>query len=55
MLKHKVPLMAVVGPKEVEGRTLSLRSRHNVDDIGTVPVDEFISRLQLAVANKSSL
>lgn len=51
---QKVPLMAVVGPKEVEARTLTIRSRHN-GEIGTMPVDEFISRLQLAVANKSSL
>jgi threonyl-tRNA synthetase len=51
---QKVPLMAVVGPKEVEARSLTIRSRHNVE-IGTMPVDEFISRLQLAVANKSPL
>ncbi|GJN22049.1 hypothetical protein PR202_gb09579 [Eleusine coracana subsp. coracana] len=51
---QKVPLMAVVGPKEVQGRTLTIRSRHN-EEIGTMSVDEFIGRLQLAVANKSSL
>nr|CAB3454797.1 unnamed protein product [Digitaria exilis] len=51
---QKVPLMAVVGPKEVQARTLTIRSRHN-GEIGTMPVDEFITRLQLAVTNKSSL
>ncbi|CAL5083772.1 unnamed protein product [Urochloa decumbens] len=51
---QKVPLMAVVGPKEVQARTLTIRSRHN-GEIGTMPVDEFTTRLQLAVANKSSL
>nr|CAB3458463.1 unnamed protein product [Digitaria exilis] len=51
---QKVPLMAVVGPKEVQARALTIRSRHN-GEIGTMPVDEFITRLQLAVTNKSSL
>ncbi|GJM86654.1 hypothetical protein PR202_ga02533 [Eleusine coracana subsp. coracana] len=43
---QKVPLMAVVGPKEVQGRTLTIRSRHN-EEIGTMPVDEFITDLNL--------
>ncbi|RLN34578.1 threonine--tRNA ligase, chloroplastic/mitochondrial 2 [Panicum miliaceum] len=51
---QKVPLMAVVGPEEVQAGTLTIRSRHN-GEIGAMPVDEFISRLQLAVVNKSSL
>ncbi|XP_066391084.1 threonine--tRNA ligase, chloroplastic/mitochondrial 2-like isoform X1 [Miscanthus floridulus] len=51
---QKVPLMAVAGRKEVQARTLTIRSRHN-GEIGTMAVDEFITRLQLAVANKSSL
>jgi threonyl-tRNA synthetase len=49
----KVPLMAVVGPKEVQARTLTIRSRHS-GEIGTMPVDEFFRRIQLAIANKSS-
>lgn len=51
---QKVPLMAVVGPKEVEARTLTIRSRHN-GEMGTMPVDDFISKIQSAVADKSSL
>uniref|UniRef100_M0WZI9 threonine--tRNA ligase n=1 Tax=Hordeum vulgare subsp. vulgare TaxID=112509 RepID=M0WZI9_HORVV len=51
---QKVPLMAVVGPKEVEARTLTIRSRHN-GEMGTMPVDNFISKIQSAVTDKSSL
>uniref|UniRef100_A0ACD5Z4Q3 Uncharacterized protein n=1 Tax=Avena sativa TaxID=4498 RepID=A0ACD5Z4Q3_AVESA len=51
---QKVPLMAVVGPKEVEARTLTIRSRHS-GEMGTMPVADFISKIQSAVADKSSL
>jgi threonyl-tRNA synthetase len=51
---QKVPLMAVVGPKEVEARTLTIRSRHS-GEMGTMPVDDFISKVQSAIADKSSL
>jgi threonyl-tRNA synthetase len=51
---QKVPLMAVVGPKEVEARTLTIRSRHS-GEMGTMPVEDFISKVQSAIADKSSL
>lgn len=51
---QKVPLMAVVGPKEVESKTLAVRSRHS-GEIGNMPVDDFISRIESAVFKKSSL
>ncbi|RWR96017.1 threonine--tRNA ligase, chloroplastic/mitochondrial 2 [Cinnamomum micranthum f. kanehirae] len=52
--KQKVPLMAVVGPKEVESGTVTVRSRFS-GELGTMAMDDFISRIQFAVENRSSL
>ncbi|XP_019704255.2 threonine--tRNA ligase, chloroplastic/mitochondrial 2 isoform X2 [Elaeis guineensis] len=52
--KQKVPLMAVVGPKEVETRRVTVRSRMG-GEVGTMTVDEFISKIQFAVDNRTSL
>ncbi|KAG1327287.1 threonine--tRNA ligase, chloroplastic/mitochondrial 2 [Cocos nucifera] len=52
--KQKVPLMAVVGPKEIETQTLTVRSRMG-GEVGTMTVDEFISKIQFAVENRTSL
>lgn len=52
--KQKVPLMAVVGPKEVETKTVTLRSRFS-GEIGTMTVDDFIARINYAVEKKTSL
>ncbi|XP_072977717.1 threonine--tRNA ligase, chloroplastic/mitochondrial 2 [Typha angustifolia] len=52
--KQKVPLMAVVGPKEVETETVTVRSRFS-GEIGTMSIDDFISRIQVAVEKRTSL
>lgn len=52
--KQKVPLMAVVGPKEVENKTLTLRSRFG-GELGTMAVEEFIRKIQSAVENRTRL
>ncbi|XP_078165803.1 threonyl-tRNA synthetase, putative / threonine-tRNA ligase [Carex rostrata] len=52
--KQKIPLMAVVGPKEVETGTLTIRSRFSGGDIGTMTVDDFIAKIQSAVENRTS-
>eukprot|EP00268_Persea_americana_P039742 TRINITY_DN3937_c0_g1_i1.p1 TRINITY_DN3937_c0_g1~~TRINITY_DN3937_c0_g1_i1.p1 ORF type:complete len:427 (+),score=69.09 TRINITY_DN3937_c0_g1_i1:1105-2385(+) len=52
--KQKVPLMAVVGPKEVESGAVTVRSRFS-GELGTMAIDDFISRIQFAVENRSSL
>ena len=41
---QKVPYMLVVGDAEVEGKTVSVRSRDG-GDLGPVPVKELITRL----------
>eukprot|EP00252_Welwitschia_mirabilis_P001415 TRINITY_DN11281_c0_g1_i3.p1 TRINITY_DN11281_c0_g1~~TRINITY_DN11281_c0_g1_i3.p1 ORF type:complete len:560 (-),score=121.88 TRINITY_DN11281_c0_g1_i3:548-2227(-) len=50
---QKVPVMAVVGPKEVESGTLTVRTRHGAE-LGTMPIDEVIKKLQEAIINRSS-
>ncbi len=51
--KAKIPVMAVVGAQEAEDRTLSLRTRAS-GDLGTVPVDEVVTRLQTAVSERAA-
>ncbi|AMW30571.1 MAG: threonine--tRNA ligase [Limnospira sp. PMC 1291.21] len=48
--KAKVPVMAVVGAKEVESNSLSIRTRA-LGELGTLTVAETQSRLQFALAN----
>ena len=51
---QKVPLMAVVGPKEVESQTLTVRTRHG-GEIGTLSVDEVAARIKAVVASRGFL
>ncbi|MEM9164504.1 MAG: threonine--tRNA ligase, partial [Cyanobacteria bacterium P01_F01_bin.4] len=48
--KGKIPVMAVIGAKEVEANTLSIRTRAD-GDLGVIAVPEVIERLQGAIAN----
>ncbi|KAL5167773.1 Threonine--tRNA ligase, chloroplastic/mitochondrial 2 [Glycine soja] len=52
--KQKIPLMAVVGSKEVETETVTVRSRFG-GELGTMPVDDFINRIKLGTVNPISL
>ena len=45
----KVPLMAVVGAKEAESNTLSVRLRGGRGDTGAVDVDDIMARMRKAV------
>lgn len=51
--KEKVPVMAVVGAKEVESDTLSIRTRA-AGELGSLPVSEAIERMQEANRNRSN-
>ncbi|CAL5336313.1 unnamed protein product [Camellia sinensis] len=51
--KQKIPLMAVVGPKEVETQTLTIRSRFG-GELGTMTIDDFISRTKNATENRTT-
>jgi threonyl-tRNA synthetase len=55
--KAKIPLIAVVGDKEVETNSLSMRLRAaggNSADLGAMAVTEVIERMQKAIASYSS-
>ncbi|CAA6670851.1 unnamed protein product [Spirodela intermedia] len=52
--KQKVPLMVVVGPKEVETRTVTVRSRFS-GELGNMALGDFIGRIQVAVENRARL
>ncbi|KAB8314939.1 threonine--tRNA ligase [Tolypothrix campylonemoides VB511288] len=52
--KEKIPVMAVVGAKEVETNTLSIRTRAS-GELGAVPVPEILDKMKQAVANYDNL
>jgi threonyl-tRNA synthetase len=48
--KDKIPVMAVVGAKEVESNSLSIRTRAS-GELGAIPVATVLERLTSAIAN----
>ncbi|KAK2648544.1 hypothetical protein Ddye_016033 [Dipteronia dyeriana] len=52
--KQKIPLMAVVGAKEIDTQTVTVRSRFG-GELGTMNIDDFISRINSATDNRTSL
>ena len=43
--EEKIPYMAVVGPRDAEGRTVSVRARGVQKDLGAMPLDEFVAAM----------
>ncbi|CAK9133337.1 unnamed protein product [Ilex paraguariensis] len=50
--KQKIPLMAVLGLKEVETQTVTVRSRFGAE-MDTMTIDDFISRTRHATENRT--
>ncbi|MBW4478554.1 MAG: threonine--tRNA ligase [Tolypothrix brevis GSE-NOS-MK-07-07A] len=48
---EKIPVVAVVGKKEVENQNLSVRTRQS-GDLGVLNIDELLHRLQEAITSK---
>ncbi|PHX53938.1 threonine--tRNA ligase [Tychonema bourrellyi FEM_GT703] len=48
--KDKIPVMGVVGAKEVESNSLNIRTRAS-GELGAISVDEVIGRLQVAISS----
>ncbi|MBE9003677.1 threonine--tRNA ligase [Fortiea sp. LEGE XX443] len=48
--KDKIPVMAVVGAKEVETNSLSIRTRAS-GELGAISVDEVVEKMKSAIAN----
>ena len=51
--KEKIPVMAVVGAKELESRTLSIRTRAS-GELGTMAVGEVIERMKGAISKRKT-
>jgi threonyl-tRNA synthetase len=51
---QKVPYMLVIGDREMEGGKAAIRLR-NGQDLGALPIAEFIAHAQSAVENKRDL
>lgn len=51
--KAKIPVMAVIGAKEVEAQSLNIRTRAS-GELGAIPVAEVLQRLQEAIAHYST-
>ena len=49
--KAKIPVMAVIGAKEVETQSLSVRTR-GAEDLGTLPVADVLERFKTALAER---
>lgn len=51
--KEKIPVMAVIGAKEVETNSLSIRTRAS-GELGAISVDEVVSKITEAITNFSN-
>lgn len=49
--KTKVPYMVIIGDKEVEAKTVSVRGRSEAD-LGSMPIADFIQQLSTEIQNK---
>ena len=50
---QKIPYMLVVGDKELENGTVSVRSRKGVD-LGAMPLDAFIAKIKEEISTRSN-
>ena len=48
----RVPYMLVIGAREAESGTVSVRHRDR-DDLGAMPIDEFVQTIQQEIASRS--
>ena len=49
---QKIPYMLVIGDKEIESNSVGVRGRKD-GDLGAMPVDEFIAKLDEEVKTKA--
>ena len=48
---EKIPLVAVIGQREVDGQTLSVRARQS-GDLGALPVSDLCEKMQIAILQR---
>ena len=49
---QKIPYLLVVGDKEIEAKSVSVRERSK-GDTGQLPIDKFIDKIKKQIINKS--
>jgi threonyl-tRNA synthetase len=49
---QRVPYLLVLGDKELENQTVAVRTQKG-EDLGSLPIDQFLQRLQTEIANRS--
>lgn len=53
--EDKVPYMAIVGPRDAESRSVSLRVRGVEKDAGAMPLSAFVSQIESEIAQRSAV
>jgi threonyl-tRNA synthetase len=51
---EKIPVLAVIGKREVSSQTLSIRTR-KAGDLGSMTVADLLGKMQLAIASRTNL
>jgi threonyl-tRNA synthetase len=51
---EKIPYMLIVGPRDAESGTVSVRARGIEKDLGAMPLDLFVSNLKSEILNRSA-
>jgi len=49
---EKIPYLAVVGPRDAEGRAVSIRARGVQKDLGSLPLDEFLDAIEAEATSR---
>ncbi len=51
---EKIPYMLIVGPRDAESNSVSVRMRGTEKDLGAMPLEAFISGVKAEIANRSA-
>jgi threonyl-tRNA synthetase len=49
---EKIPYLLIVGPRDAEGDAVSVRARGIMQDLGSIPREDFVSSLQREIATR---
>ncbi|MFP6738308.1 MAG: His/Gly/Thr/Pro-type tRNA ligase C-terminal domain-containing protein, partial [Planctomycetota bacterium] len=52
--EEKVPYLLVVGPRDAEKREVSVRALGTEENLGAMPLDEFVRRMAAEVADRGA-
>ena len=52
--EEKVPYLLVVGPRDAEKREVSVRALGTEENLGSMPLDEFVRRMAAEAADRGA-